>query len=86
MHPMAAEFGPDLVLGAILLGGLALVIVTIVQVAKSPGLSTGAKWGWGLALGVGYWFFWLPGVTLAFVFLAMKRRWALPRAWRAGQE
>ncbi len=80
MHQMAAEFGPDLILGAILLGGLALVIVAIVQAARSPRLSTGAKWGWGLALGVGYWFFWLPGVILAIVFLAMKRRWSLPQA------
>ncbi len=80
MYPTAAIFGADLLLIAILLGGLALVIVAIVQVAKSPGLSTGAKWGWGLALGAGYWFFWFPGVILAIVFLAMKSRWALPRA------
>lgn len=52
-----------------LVGGLVLVIYSVVQAVRSPGLTTGAKWLWSLGMLVGYWFFWLPGFILAVVFL-----------------
>ncbi len=76
----AAIFGIDgLIVAAVFLAALVLVIAAIVQVVRSPGLSQGAKWGWALGMGIGYWFFWVPGIVLAIVFLAMKKRWQVPR-------
>ena len=44
---MGAEvFGVDSIDFLALLGGLALVVIAIVQVVRSPALTTGAKWSW----------------------------------------
>jgi hypothetical protein len=58
---------------------LVVVIVGIVQVVRTPGLDQGAKWLWGLGMGIGFWLFWLPGVVAAIVFLSIRSRWARPR-------
>jgi hypothetical protein len=67
------------IFGLISLAALVVVIVGIVQVIRSPGLDQGAKWLWGLGMGIGFWLFWLPGVVAAIVFLSIKGRWASPR-------
>jgi len=70
---IGAIFGIVLVLYLVLLAGLAFVVYGIVKVAQSP-LTTGKKWVWGLGMAIGYWFFWLPGVVIAAIFLAQNRR------------
>jgi len=75
---IAAVGGEVFALYILILAGLALVIYAIVGVVRLPGLTTGAKWMWGLGLGIGYWFFWLPGIALAIVFLTMRNRWSEP--------
>ena len=69
----------SLLFGFISLAALAVVVFGIVQVVRSPGLDKGAKWMWGLGMGIGFWLFWLPGVVAAIVFLSIKGRWDRPR-------
>jgi hypothetical protein len=84
--PMIAEiFGLDgiitLFFTLLFLAVFVLIIISVVQVARAPGLTVGAKWAWSLGMVIGYWLFWLPGVVVMVTSQLMKKRWTHPRLY-----
>jgi energy-converting hydrogenase Eha subunit H len=76
---LAEVLGPDLFLVLLFLVSLGLVVWAIVDAAKQPALSSGARAGWIISLVVGTFLFGVVGLVIALVYLVGVR----PRLMRS---
>jgi hypothetical protein len=76
---LAEVFGPDIIYVLLLLISLGLVVWAIVDAARQPALSSGARAGWIISLVVGTFLFGVVGLVIALVYLIGVR----PRLMRS---